>query len=215
MDVEETHDHPHCGESTQMRRMWWFLWSSWRSEKALANPQLGKATQVLTAIMQLHKQVILEITSKHTPQKSQINAIGANFPQSQKKILPNIFSTTVERSHITVKNAGAHSIEQEPWRGTSAFTLEKSHIIVHTVMTLSHKLEIEISTLKPSVCKIPIVFNDSRCWKQCKQQISKEAFYFWICYRMWHMNQLWLERDCLGVPCAIESWIESGTFKIT
>ena len=46
---------------------------------------------------------------------------------------------------------------------TFGFTLEKSHIIVHTVMTLSHKLEIEISTLKPSVCKIPIVFNDSRC----------------------------------------------------
>ena len=46
---------------------------------------------------------------------------------------------------------------------TFGFTLENSHIIVHTVMTLSHKLEIEISTLKPSVCKIPIVFNDSRC----------------------------------------------------
>ena len=131
---EEAHDHPHWGESTQMRRMWWFLWSSWRSEKALANPQLGKATQVLTAIMQLHKQVILEITSKHTPQKSQINAIVANFHQSQKKILPNIFSPTVERSHITVKNAEAHSIEQEPWRGTSAFTLEKSHTSAQNVI---------------------------------------------------------------------------------
>ena len=32
----------------------------------------------------------------------------------KKKILPNIFSPTVERSHITVKNAGARSIEQEP-----------------------------------------------------------------------------------------------------
>ena len=35
-------------QKSQMRRMWRFLWSSWRSEKALANPQLGKATQVLT-----------------------------------------------------------------------------------------------------------------------------------------------------------------------
>ena len=62
--------------------------ASSKSEKALANPQLGKATQVLTAIMQLHKQVILEITSKRTPQKSQINAIGANFLQSQKRSYP-------------------------------------------------------------------------------------------------------------------------------
>ena len=84
--------------------------------------------------MQLHKQVILEITSKCTPQKSQINAIGAIFPQTQKKILPNIFSPTVERSHITVKNAEAHSIEQEPWRGTSAFTLEKSHTSAQNVI---------------------------------------------------------------------------------
>ena len=38
--------------------------------------------------MQLHKQVILEITSKRTPQISQINAIGANFPQSQKRSYP-------------------------------------------------------------------------------------------------------------------------------
>ena len=40
------------------------------------------------AIMQLHKQVILEITSKRTPQKSQINAIGTNFLQSQKRSYP-------------------------------------------------------------------------------------------------------------------------------
>ena len=41
------------------------------------------------AIMQhAYKQVILEITSKRTPQKSQINAIGANFLQSQKRSYP-------------------------------------------------------------------------------------------------------------------------------
>ena len=40
------------------------------------------------AIMQLHKQVILEITSKRTPQKSQINEIGANFLQLQKRSYP-------------------------------------------------------------------------------------------------------------------------------
>ena len=33
----------------------------------------------------------------------------------------------LERSHITVKSAGAHSLKQI-WKGTSAFTLEKNHI---------------------------------------------------------------------------------------
>ena len=46
---------------------------------------------------------------------------------------------------------------------TFEFTLEKNHIVVRTVTRLSHKLEIEISMLKPSVCKIPIVLF-SWCW---------------------------------------------------
>ena len=37
----------------------------------------------------------------------------SSITKKDLKILPNIFSPTVERSHITVKSAGAHSTQQE------------------------------------------------------------------------------------------------------
>ena len=67
------------------------------------------------------------------------------FSSITKKILPNIFSPTVERSHITVKSAGAHSTEQELWRGTSAFTLEKSHTSAQNVITQVQNLVVSES----------------------------------------------------------------------
>ena len=45
--------------------------------------------------MQLHKQVILEITSKRTSWKSQINAIGANITSTRIKI-------TVKHNHTEI-----------------------------------------------------------------------------------------------------------------
>ena len=65
------------------------------------------------AILYLHEQAISETTSKHIPQRSQINANGATSLQSQNEILPDMCSPTVERSHITVKSAEAHSAEQK------------------------------------------------------------------------------------------------------
>ena len=44
-------------------------------------------------------------------------------------------SPTVERSHITVKSAGAHSAEQELWKPTFASTLEKSHLNARNVVS--------------------------------------------------------------------------------
>ena len=44
-------------------------------------------------------------------------------------------SATVERSHITVKSAGAHSAMQEISKGTSAFTLEKNLTSAHIAIT--------------------------------------------------------------------------------
>ena len=44
-------------------------------------------------------------------------------------------SPTVERSHIAVKSVGPHSLKQEIWKPTSAFTLEKSLISAHNVIS--------------------------------------------------------------------------------
>ena len=55
--------------------------------------------------------------------------------QSQNHSLPNICSPTVEKSHITVKSAGAHSAKQDIWKGTSAFTLEKNLTSAHIAIT--------------------------------------------------------------------------------
>ena len=52
-------------------------------------------------------------------------------------------SPTVERSHITVKCAGSRSAEQNIWKPTSAFTLEKNHTSAHNAV--SHVLDPIIS----------------------------------------------------------------------
>ena len=62
--------------------------------------------------VRVHKQALLEVTSKHIPQKNQINTNGATSLQSQNQAFPNICLPTVERGLITVKSAGVHSAEQ-------------------------------------------------------------------------------------------------------
>ena len=64
------------------------------------------------------------IKTHSTEKPNQCN--WCEFSSITKKILPNIFSPTVERSHITVKSVGGHSPKQANWKGTSAFTLEKN-----------------------------------------------------------------------------------------
>ena len=83
------------------------------------------------------------IKTHSTEKPNQCN--WCEFSSITKKILPNIFSPTVERRHITVKSAGAHSTEQKLWRGTSAFTLEKSHTSAQNVITQVQNLVVSES----------------------------------------------------------------------
>ena len=83
------------------------------------------------------------IKTHSTEKPNQCN--WCEFSSITKKILPNIFSPTVERRHITVKSAGAHSTEQKLWRGTSTFTLEKSHTSAQNVITQVQNLVVSES----------------------------------------------------------------------
>ena len=47
----------------------------------------------------------------------------------------HICSPTAERSHITVKSAGAHSDKHNIWKPTSASTLEKNHLNANNAVT--------------------------------------------------------------------------------
>ena len=100
--------------------------------KGTCSPTVGRSHN---AVMHVLVQALLELTSKHTPLKSQINANGATTLQLQSHILPNMCSPTVERSHITVKSAEVHSEKQELWKLTSAFTLEKNHFSAHNAVS--------------------------------------------------------------------------------
>ena len=46
--IEDAHGHPHWGESSQMCRMWRFIWWGWAPGTAHAHSQWGEATQVHT-----------------------------------------------------------------------------------------------------------------------------------------------------------------------
>ena len=46
--IEDAHGHPHWGESSQMCRMWRFIWWGWAPGTAHAHSQWGKATQMDT-----------------------------------------------------------------------------------------------------------------------------------------------------------------------
>ena len=92
-------------------------------------------TSAHNAIIHQHIQVPSEFTSKHILYKSRNNANRACILQSQNRILQNICSSTLERSHITVKSVGDHSPRQDIWKGTSQFTPEKNHKDAHIVVT--------------------------------------------------------------------------------
>ena len=62
--------------------------------------------------------------------KNQRNANGTTFLQSYNRNLHNICSSTLERRHINVRSADAHTAE-----GTSAFTLENSHTSTHNAFS--------------------------------------------------------------------------------
>ena len=133
---EEAHDHwsptlsvAHWGETTQS-----FGQAGDLKRHKLINigekPHKCKQCDYVTAqIGYLRDHIKMHSTEK----PNQCN--WCEFSSITKKILPNIFSPTVERRHITVKSAGAHSTEQKLWRGTSAFTLEKSHTSAQNVIT--------------------------------------------------------------------------------
>ena len=62
--------------------------------------------------------------------KNQRNANGTTFLQSYNRNLPNICSSTLERRHINIRSADAHTAE-----GTSGFTLENSHTSTHNAFS--------------------------------------------------------------------------------
>ena len=97
----------------------------WKSQRQKANfvklepwkgtclPTVRRShTNAHNAIMHLQKQAIWEITWKHTPCKSQINASGVTTPQSQNQTLPLICLPTVGRSHTSAHNAIMHLHKQ-------------------------------------------------------------------------------------------------------
>ena len=110
--------------------MWRFIWWDWKAEKAHAHPQWGEATQVHTMQLCMSTGNHSEKAHQNTffTKAIQINANGATSLQSQYSISTNIYSSTAEKSHSTVKSVGAHSVKHNIWKAISAFTLEENLI---------------------------------------------------------------------------------------
>ena len=120
------HGHPHWGGSSQMCRMWRFIWWGWAPGTTHAHSQWGEATQV-------HTMRLCMSTGNHSKKAHQntfftkaiqINANGATSLQWQDSISTNIYSTTAEKNHMTIVGVGVHSLKHNIWKATSAFTYQ-------------------------------------------------------------------------------------------
>lgn len=76
------------------------------------------------AIMRVHKRALLDITSKHIPQKSKINANSATDLQSQNQACPKIWYHYCKACESLFSRAGI-------WKGTCYPTVVRSHRSAH------------------------------------------------------------------------------------
>ena len=98
------------------------------------------------------------------------------------------------RSHITVKSAGGHSTEQELWKPTSAFTLEKNHTSVQNAVT-----QVLIRLISSNIWQ---TFNGGCLIFSCVYLTSR-YFILWIYL---HSIYSMIQGDHLQLPFFISFW---------